>query len=183
MLQYGPVRPYEDHDYSNFRTPLYLKGYAKKITLDLMRTAKMYNGRRVRIYSPNKQGERCPICTNLITGERMLSNCKVCRGTGYKDAWSYVGRFWSLVDFGPRYDMSSEYGNVENMQGDKDAITVIGAPELHDQDLIIIEETKDIFKIYNVEPHIVAMQGTIITQICQAAPLAYGQPEYDLITW
>lgn len=183
MLRYGPERPFEDHDYANFRKPQYLRGFSKKIKHDLTRVARLYNGHRVRIFSPHKQGERCPECTNLITGERLVSNCPVCQGTGFKNGWLPLGRFWCFVDFGPRYDMATEYGNMDTQPGGKDAITVVGAPELHDQDLIIFEETRDVYKIYNVEPHIVAMLGDIVTQICQASPISYGQAEYKLIDW
>ena len=179
---YGPVRPPENHDYENFRTPVYLRGHAGKILKDLSRWARLYNGRLIRLFFPS-QGERCLTCTNLITGERMLSSCPECHGTGFKKGWTFVGKFWCFVDFGPTYAISSENGNVENPGGIKDAVTVLGAPPIHDQSLLIFEETRQVYKVYNVEPHKVALLGSVITQICQGSYLSYGQSEYSLIDW
>lgn len=184
-LQYGPSRPEEISDiggYEKFKNKNYLKGYPQKILKDLTKVARMYSGLEVRIFAVNRK-ERCPVCTNITTGERLITNCKVCHGTGYKDSWDCLGDFWTFSDFGPAFKMASQYGNTENPNGTKVSIIVLGAPILKDQTLIIFKENKEVYKIYDVEPHIVALHGDVITQIAQCTRITPGSEEYKLVDW
>lgn len=179
---YGPPRPPQPQsDYSNIRTPGYLNGHAAKIIHDLKKVARLYNGRLVRIYD-NGSGDRCATCTDDITGEIVLTNCPVCNGTG-KSSRNYIGEYWNLIDFGPKYGAPTEFGNTENPGGARDSITVLGAPLLFDQYLIVIVDTKEVFKIIDVEPQIVAMQGVVITQIASCAKMSEGSAEYSVVNW
>ena len=179
---YGPPRPFPTQsDYTNIRTPSYMRGHANKIIYDLKKVARMYNGRLVRIYD-NGTGERCTTCTDDITGEIVLANCPVCHGTGTSPR-NYIGEFWNLIDFGPKYDAATEFGNTENPGGAKDSITVLGAPLLRDQWIIVIVDTKEVFKIIDVHPQLVAMQGIVVTQIASCSKISEGSPEYSVVTW
>lgn len=181
-LNYGPIRPEPDVGYQKVKNKTYLKGYAQKILKDLIRVARMYSGLEVKLYAVSKT-ERCPVCTNNATGERLITNCKVCHGTGRKDGWEYLGDFWTYTDFGPAYHMESQIGNTENPNGTKAPIIILGAPILEDQALIIFKEPKEVYKIYDIEPHIVAMRGDVIAQIAQTTRLTPGSEEYKLIDW
>lgn len=181
-LEYGPSRPAPDSGYHLFSTPKALTGYSGKILADLVKIARLYNGREARLFRVVK-GHRCGVCTNLATGERLLTNCTVCRGTGYVEAWEYVGNFWTLIDFGPRYEMAARGGNTENPNGVKEQIIILGAPLMKDQALVIFEESREVYKLYDVEPHIVAMRGDVIAQIAGCSRLTPGCEEYKLITW
>lgn len=180
----GPARPPEVSGvgYNLFTNKKYLEGYSQKILGDLCLVTSLYNGHLVTIFKVDKQ-TRCPRCTNLATGEKLLSQCPDCHGTGYANSWVSPGDFWAQVDFGPMYHMDTPNGNTENPGGNKQAIIVFGAPLLNDQDLIAFRESREIYKIYDVEPHIVAMRGDVIAQIAQATRLTPGLPEYKLITW
>ena len=184
MLDYGPTRPPElsEVGYGSFKNKAYLKKYAHKILRDLIRMARMYNGHEVRIFDVDKH-ERCPKCTNTATGERLITNCPVCHGTGYKDSWKCLGDFWTYMDFGPQYVMATPYGNTENPNGNKTGIIILGAPLLKDQTVIIFKENKEAYKIYDVMPHIVAMRGDVIAQIAQSTRLTPGSEEYKLVDW
>jgi hypothetical protein len=184
VLLYGPERPAEmaDVGYGRFSNKNYLRHFSAKILRDLVRMARMYNGHEVKIYAVDKQ-ERCPVCTNMATGERLVTNCKVCHGTGYRDSWQCLGDFWTYTDFGPVYHMASPYGNTENPNGTKTGIVILGAPILKDQTIIIFIESKEVYKIYDVEPHIVAMRGDIVAQIAQTTRVTPGSEEYKLIDW
>ena len=183
-LSYGPQRPAElgNVGYKHFTNKKYLKGYAHKILVDLTKVARMYNGHEARIFGVAKK-TRCPTCTNMATGERLMTNCPTCHGTGYQDSWDLIGDFWTYVDFGPNYKMATPYGNTENPNGVKTGIIILGAPLLKDQSLLIFKESKEIFKIYDVEPHIVAMRGDVISQVAQSTRLTPGSIEYKLIDW
>ena len=163
-VTFGPEREAVPFNYGHHTNYNYLKGYSKKILKDLIKTARMYNGQHASIYKV-AGGERCTKCTNLVTGERLLTNCPVCHGTGFLKNWEYLGDFWTLVDFGPGYRIATPLGNTENPNG------------------IIFEETQEVFKIYDVEPHIVAMRGDVIAQIASAAAVTYGSEEYKLTKW
>ena len=179
---FGPEREQVPFNYSHHTNYKYLTGYSNKILKDLIKLARMYNGQLAEIYKVSG-GERCPACTNSVTGERLVTNCKVCHGTGYLKNWTYLGDFWTLVDFGPGYRIASPVGNTENPNGTKEQITILGAPILEDQALIIFKETQEVYKIYDVEPHIVAMRGDVIAQIATAAAVTYGSEEYKLTKW
>lgn len=180
----GPGRPQElsEVDYRGFTQKRYLEGYAHKILRDLVRVARMYNGHLARYFTIDKE-TRCPKCTNTATGERMVTSCPSCGGTGYEKSWKKVGDFWTLMDFGPAYEMTTPYGNTENPNGVKTPLTVLGAPLLGDQTVAIFIETKEAWKLYDVLPHIVAMRGDVISQIAQVTRLTPGSPEYKLVDW
>jgi len=181
-VKYGPERPHYDCGYHLFSTPRSLTGYAGKILRDLIKVARLYNGREARIFLLEK-GERCTRCTNLATGERLMTNCPVCRGTGHVQAWKYINKFWTLIDFGPGYDIATRGGNTENPNGIKEQIIIFGAPTIEDQSLIIFEESRTVYKVYDVMPHIVAMRGSVIAQMASCSRLTPGREEYKLITW
>ncbi len=179
---YGPSRPEPDVGYQKFKNYKYLHGYSQKITRDLAKVARMYSGREVKLYK-EAGGERCHVCTNLATGERILSNCKYCGGTGYKNKWEYVGRYYTYTDFDPVYKVATPAGNTENPNGTRENIIIVGAPIIHDQGLIIFVESKEIYKVYDAEPHIVALRGDVVTQIASTTRITPGAPEYKLIDW
>ena len=181
-LAYGPERPSVNHDYTQFTTPTYLRGYSKKILKDLTKAARMYNGKLLRVFQ-EMAGERCPECTNSITGEVLSSNCKRCNGTGKVNCWNALGSYWSYVDLGPNYRMSMETGNTENPGGVKEQFIILGAPLLKDQDFVVVVETREIFKLFNVEPFIIAMRGDVIAQTASCSSLAAGSPQYGVIDW
>ena len=112
-VTFGPEREAVPFNYGHHTNYNYLKGYSKKILKDLIKTARMYNGQHASIYKV-AGGERCTKCTNLVTGERLLTNCPVCHGTGFLRNWEYLGDFWTLVDFGPGYRIATPLGNTEN---------------------------------------------------------------------
>ena len=51
-VAFGPPRPKVTTDYTSFSTPDYLTGYARKILRDLVKVARMYNGRLLKLYRP-----------------------------------------------------------------------------------------------------------------------------------
>ena len=183
-IPYGPERPADiSHvGYELFENKNYLKGYSRKILSDLILMAKLYNGHEVRVFVVDKN-DRCPKCTNRLTGEKLLSNCPVCHGTGYRNSWKSIGDYWCYMDFGPDYNMATQYGNTESPNGTKESLILLGAPVLTDQAIIIFKESREVYKIYDVEPHIVAMRGDVIAQIAQGTRLTPGSEEYKLITW
>ena len=180
-VAFGPPRPKVTTDYTSFSTPDYLTGYARKILRDLVKVARMYNGRLLKLYRPAGE-KRCPNCTDSITGEILLGNCRICRGTGKALAWEPAGDFWSLVDFGQKFRMASDNGAMEN-PGVREQVTILGAPLMKDQHLVIFVETKEVYKIYDSEPHIVAMRGEVISQIASVSRISPGFPEHGLIDW
>lgn len=181
-VAFGPEREQVPFNYSSHTNYKYLTGYSHKILKDLIKIARMYNGQQTEIYKVSG-GARCTACTNSVTGERLVTNCKVCHGTGYLKNWTYLGDFWTLVDFGPGYRIATPLGNTENPNGTKEQIIILGAPILEDQALVIFKETQEVYKIYDVEPHIVAMRGDVIAQIATAAAVTYGSEEYKLTKW
>ena len=181
-MAYGPAGLKDDHDYSLFSTPNYLRGYAHKIERDLIKIGRMYNAKRVRVFALTGT-ERCERCTNVLTGEVLDSHCPECNGTGRKKSWSFVGRFWAYVDFGPEMRIALETGLTHNPGNDKENFVIIGAPILHDQDFFVVEETRQVFKVFDIEPKHIAMGGTIIAQSVQASSIEDGSPEYRVVDW
>lgn len=181
-LRYGPERPNPGPGYAAFHTPVYVRGYSRKILHDLTKVARLYAGREIRLFRPGG-GERCARCTNAITGEVLDSRCPECNGTGRVASWARLGDFWSLVDFGPTFRLAADSGNASNPGGVKDQFVVLGAPLLRDQDLLAVLQTREIFKIWDAEPHIVALAGDVISQIAACSRLDAGSAEYRLADW
>ena len=79
--------------------------------------------------------------------------------------------------------MSTSARATENPNGTKESVIILGAPLLFDGTVFFYDETKECAKIYNVEPHIVAMRGSVIAQIAQVSRITPGSEEYKLIDW
>ena len=183
FYNYGPPRPPKPEDHTDYRTPSYIKGSARKILYDLVRVAKLYDGKPVRIFKTGtSQDERCPVCTDKFTGASLIKNCRTCLGSGFTKQYSNVGDYWVRVDFSPKLNVTSELGNYDR-QGHRDAFYVLGAPILKDQDLLITHDTKEVYKVVDVEGQIVAMQGIIISQVVNCLLVSTGSIEYELIDW
>ena len=183
VLKYGPQGPDDSyHDYTNFHTHPHLLGYADKIKADLINLASLYNGKQIVLYKLTGT-ERCPKCTNTITGEILVSNCQECHGTGKVDAWERVGEYWAYIDFGPEYNIPQLIGNTTNNGQDRETFIIIGAPLIKDQDFIVTKETREVHKIYNVEPSLIAMGGIVVAQAATTSKIEDGSPEYRVIDW
>ena len=182
FLKYGPSAPKDTHEFERFPTQKYLTGYASKITRDLETWARLYNGKKIVLFTLEGT-HRCPKCTNVITGETLSSSCKECGGTGIVNAWKKRGEFWAYVDFGPNYEMEGPYGNTKNPGGVTETFIIIGAPPIHDQDFFVTYDTKEVFKVFNAEPRIIAMGGTVVAQAAQASNTEDDSPLYREIDW
>ncbi len=179
---YGPKRTGDvTLPYTSFPTKPYVLGHANKIAHDLEKIARLYSGHKIRIFDAGS-GERCQKCTDDITGEIVIANCPVCKGTGVSPR-RYVGSYWSFIDFNPEYKIATEFGNTENPGSNRETFVVINAPLLHDQWLIVTDATKKVHKIIDVMPQIVALQGRVITQIAVCSKISFGEPEYSVVNW
>ena len=182
LLNYGPIGPEDTHQYTQFPTPKYLRGYAKKIEKDLAKVARMYNGKEIVLYKLTGK-HRCVSCTDRITGEVLHTNCRECNGTGKVDAWEKVGSFWAYIDFGPKYTLEQATGTTQNPGNDKDTFIIIGAPLIAEQDFFVTKETREVFKVFNVEPRIIAMGGHVVAQAAMASYIEDGSPQYRVVDW
>lgn len=180
---YGPGRPDEDPNFDQFTTPSYLTGYAAKIRKDLKKMARMYNGRRIRIFQVHESNTRCPDCTDALTGQVVDSDCATCGGTGYSTGYERVpGDFFTYGKIPPVSTQETRQGNVERAAGQVN-FSVIDAPMLEQDDLIVAVDTKDVYKLVRMDPDITAMGGEVITQTANCSLLTRGRPEYRVIDW
>lgn len=177
----GPERPEPQTDFTDFRQPDYLSGYANKIIHDLEKVARVVDGRYTKIFTLGKES-RCPDCTDSITGARVFTNCSTCDGTGYTQGYISYGFYWVRVDFNPVEKISSAQGNIEN-RGGRDQLQVIAAPLLEDKDLVVFYNTKEVYKVVDRLAQVGAMNGFVILQTIGCLRLSEGSPEYLVIDW
>jgi hypothetical protein len=177
---YGPKRPDGiEAPYNTFENPYYMRGYTKKIKENLLRWFRLYNGKPVTIFRVDKSGDRCPECTDQITGAKTVSNCTVCGGTGYVTKYKKLGTYWGLMNFAARIDDATPLGNQERVSGGKDTVIVVDPPLLHDTDILVFEKLNAIYKIVDLEPQICGLAGDVICQTIQIAHLPPGSREYE----
>ena len=184
-LDYGPSRPTsaEDKPFSEFRTPAHLTKYAKKIRSDLERIFRLYSGKEVRLFQLDTESARCSECTDSFTGAVLNNNCPICNGTGHTAQHIPVGDFWALAEIGPGVHLSSAMGNSENTRTGTDRLILVGAPLLTDRDLIAFIDTKSVYKVVDSDPAVVALNGDVVTQVCDVSYLTPGSNEYKVIDW
>lgn len=179
---YGPSNPPIKQDYNELRKRRYLGGYVDKIRYDLARLLSIYTGIRALIYTLNN-GTRCTNCTDALTGEKLLSSCPVCMGTGYIDQYTKLVETWIGINVGPAQNVALETGATQNSGTKRDVISIVNVPQLHDRDIVILKDTKLVYKIEDIEPDIVGLAGNIILQNVQATLLEPGHIAYKLIYW
>lgn len=176
---YGPRAPEEEFNHTDLRTPAYLRGFARKARADLERVARLYSGKRARLFKIASR-ERCPECTDILTGERVRSTCSSCDGTGFVYGYEQHGDHWILMDIPPTLRMDSRFGTLEG-QGRKDGITFIGEPLLRDRDILALLDTQDLYRVNEEEPFITSVQGIVVTQTVRCSYIPSGAMEYSLL--
>lgn len=183
MAYYGPQRSDENPNFDQFQTPPYLSGIANKIRQDLNKIARMYNGRKVRLFQVDESSTRCPECTDLLTGKVLNSNCSFCNGTGYLTGYIRVpGDFYIYGDILPVAIQETQFGNVEQSINQV-SFSVIYGPMLEQGDLIVMLEVNDVYKLERSNPSITAMKGEVITQTATCSLITKGRAEYKVISW
>lgn len=175
MPLYDPI----DHD--QYTTHSYLSGYAKKARLDLEKTARLYNGMAVKLFSIDESTDRCTHCTDSFTGDIVISNCSHCGGTGYEESYTLEATAFAVPQIAPKLKTSSEMGDIEVAQ--QTTFILFDAPLLEDQDLLATVDTKRVYKIVDMEPQIAAIGGEVVAQMVVCRAIAKGAPEYGVITW
>ncbi len=170
-------------EYTDFRTPTYLTGYAKKMVWELEKVARLYNGKKVHVFRPDDSEERCPECTDQITGEQVFSSCDTCDGSGKKMGYKKISVHWAYLDVAQEHRVATGIGTTDNPGGIRHQLVFVGEPLLKDEDLIITEDTKKVYKIIEIAPQLVAMAGSVVTQLGQISRITPGQIEYNLIDW
>ena len=168
-------------EYTDFRTPTYLTGYAKKMVWELEKVARLYNGKKVHVFRPDDSEERCPECTDMITGEQVFSGCDTCDGSGKKMGYKKISVHWAYLDVAQEHRVATGIGTTDNPGGIRHQLVFVGEPLLRDEDLIITEDTKKVYKIIEIAPQLVAMAGSVVTQLGQISRITPGQIEYNLI--
>lgn len=179
---YGPSNPAVQQNYDNFRKRDYLNGYAAKIRYDLGRLLGIYSGIRALVFKI-EIGDRCPTCTDLLTGERFLTSCPDCLGTGYMNKYTSLGETWIGINIGPAQNIATDTGVTQNAGTKRDVISIVGLQQLHDRDLVILKDARLVYKIEDIEPEIVGLGGNILIQNVQATLLEPGHVSYKLISW
>ena len=180
---WGPEHPGFNNDLDQFGTFDYLEGYGQKIRMDLIRVAECYNGRKIRVYRP-KDTPRCPYCTNQITGEKALTNCPYCKGTGHIGGWDRLCECYAYGDIGAKYHVATSEGISEAGGSNRDQFIIVGAPVLlTDEDFFVFKGNKDCYKIYDMEPFMVGMRGTIVAQVVSASGLTPIATEFLEADW
>ena len=149
--------------------------------LDLEKLLRIYSGTEVEIFTVNRDGGRCPDCTDTLTGHKVCDTCITCLGTGFIKAYTSLGNFKVLTNISPKVKTSSPVGDSEGM-GRRDTFVLVGVPLLQDQDLIVTLDTGRVYKVVDEEPTIAAIGGEIIVQVTPVAPLSKGAPEYVAVT-
>lgn len=170
----------DNKSYREYKTPKYLKGYANKIIKDLTKHLRLYSGKCAVLYQRDKNGVRCSYCTDKDTGARLVTDCPQCDGSGYVVGYEKIGEFSIMLEYTPENNIPTPLGNQEIK---KDQLVLVGAPEVKDQDLLIMKDTKDVYKIVNVDAYNVALNGIVISQLVTTSRIPVGEKEYDLIDW
>jgi hypothetical protein len=151
--------------------------------IDLLRRLKHYDGRPIRLYRVDLTGGRCTTCTDSFTGQILLTNCPECRGTGQALGHKSLGDYWIWTDIDSRMKETGEMGNFESPRSGTDIFVVVGAPLIKDDDLLILKDTKEVYKVDDVEPKVSAVGGEIVLQMTPVFFVNPGSIEYGLIDW
>jgi len=182
---YGPPNPPIEKEYQDVPDRAPLRGQANKVIYDLNRLLKIYSGIQARIFQYNNTGTtRCTVCTDVFTGERVLSNCETCMGTGVIPGYISLGDFWIGINFTPNVNIATDTGNTVTGGSKDDYICIVGCPaQLKDRDVIILKHTKEVYRVVEREPEIVGLGGIMIMQIISAPFIENGHIAYKLIDW
>jgi len=181
MANYGPTVPHDPPNHNVIYTRTHLKGYASKMVYDLKKVATLYNGLKVRIFTIDETSAICTNCTDSFTGQILMGDCPICKGTGHLSSYTAIGDFYVVAQLSPRSKSSSEMGDMEVSQ--QNVFELIDVPLLEDQALLAVIDTKRVYKIIDMEPSIVAVGGAVITQMVTCSALPRGSQEYTVITW
>ena len=182
---YGPVVKPNEPGYSEVPDRKPLAGPAKKIIYDLQRLLNIYSGIKAKIYKLNSSGTtKCTVCRDIMTGASVLSNCSTCYGTGIVPGYIYLGEYSVGLNFLPRLNVATEFGNTITNGIKEDYFSVVGVQhQLRDRDLLILKHSREVYKVVEREPEIIGLGGFLIMQVISAPLLEKGNIAYKLINW
>lgn len=177
---YKPTRPISPLDYTDLNTPSYLQKYASKIRYDLEKYQRLYTGKKGVLYTKDRTKQRCTECTDLITGASVLSDCPVCAGTGYIDAFVSQGDVYARIDYAPHSYIMNETGNAEVCESTIYLSTNIIIDE---RDLLAVYGTMDIFQLIGQSTQVAALKGSPVMQVWSGSLITKDSSLYDLLNW
>ncbi len=181
---YGPERPEDPNSFTDTPVKVQLTGIAKKLSDDFERRYRLVEGTEIVVFRVDTTtNARCTRCTNIITGQVTISDCSECGGTGYTANYVEIGTYWAKIDILPETRYATAMGNTDNQGVRRTTFSVVKAPLLQDQDLLVTRTTRRVYKVVDQAPELIAIQGAVILQNTGASLITSGSKEYTLITW
>lgn len=111
-----------------------------------------------------------------------MSNCPQCDGTGYENGYIFMEECWAMAEIEALVKSSSELGNTEMTRSGKDSFLFTSERLLVDTDIALFVDTREIYKLVDVEPKMVAMNGTVVVQAALLNRIPPGAKEYQILS-
>lgn len=179
MIVGNPKREQGNNPYTHYKTHPYIYKYAEAIRRDLSTYFELLVGKPISIWRINKEGNRCTVCTDPVTGAVLRTNCPQCGGVGYTPPYIHVIDTSAILQYNPKQTNANYTGNTEVAT---DQLVIIGDNIIDDRDIVYMYDTGDIYLVDTQQPDITALMGEVITQIAVVSRLPVGDNRYPLIT-
>lgn len=174
----NPSRTEDNAPYTTYKTHPYITKYAEAIRQDLGLYFELLVGKPASIWRINKEGKRCDICTDPITGATLKTHCPECGGVGYLPPYIHVIDTNVILQYNAKQTLANYTGNMEVAT---DQLIILGNDLIDDRDIVYMLDTGDLYLIDSQQPDITALMGEVITQIATVSRLPAGDFRYPVI--
>lgn len=174
----NPSREKDNNPYTYYKTHPYVQRYANAIRQDLERYFQLLVGKPISIWRINKEGKRCMVCTDPVTGAVLRSTCPNCGGLGYTPPYIHSQDTLAILQYNPKQTTSNYTGNAEVAT---DQLVILGNNLIDDRDIIYMYDTGDIYLVDTQQPDITALMGEVITQIAIVSRLPMEDNRYPVV--
>ena len=163
----------------SFQDPLPLDAkealWQKTMLLEGVNGHKPVTGLKVTVYKKRRFGARCGICTDPVTRQQVISNCRVCGGTGFMEN-GYYNPIIAYMDFQP-VPTSESQTDMGTLTNNRTQASTINTPIYVPGDMIVTpSETHWVVESVDITERF----GAILFQYPTMVQMDVGNIEYEL---
>lgn len=137
---------------------------------------KPLTGIETTVYKKRTFGARCLECTDGPTGRVVISQCKICGGTGYSDS-GYYAPIRVAMNFQPS-PKTYQISNLGKLEDNETVAFMVNFPIMYPGDMIV-EPNEAHWRVVNID--VTERNRVIVHQLLRLRQLDHNDVEYQVL--
>ena len=164
-------------------------GFQGRLPLDAVEIIRQHNillrgvnghvsltGIECTVYKRRTFGARCQHCTDENTGQRVISQCRVCGGTGFGDS-GYYDPIVVYMSFQP-HPRHVQIMNLGKIEDNETVAFMTNFPIMYPGDMVV-EPSERHWRVVNIE--VTERKRVVVHQLLRLRQLDHNDVEYEVL--